>query len=115
MLPRELRLPNEVLRDVLKKGLSLSTHALYIKYLYTDNKQCRFAIIVPKKTSKLATVRNRNKRILRVALIHNNLLFKTGLDAVITLRKIEPDQNILLNEIHTALTNIQHLQNKNVI
>lgn len=100
MLPRECRLPNELLRVIIKKGLFVFTDSLHIKYYLSNNSTSRFAIVIPKKIIKLATVRNRNKRLLRQALFTTQHNLAYSIDAVVTVKKpqtLETQKN--MNEL----------------
>ena len=67
MLPRFLRLPGRIVGRVRQKGNKINLPSFYVKYLTTNRRSIRTAIVVSKKIDKRATQRNLIKR--RVAHI----------------------------------------------
>ena len=71
---------------VYKQGRSFFTKNLGIKSLPNKLNQKRFVIIVSTKVSKLATERNRIKRIIKSCLIKKIEQINNGQDYMIILR-----------------------------
>lgn len=65
MLPKQLRLSNERIRLILKKGSSVYSETLQCKFFLDNINNPQYAIIIPKKTIKKSTKRNRIKRLLQ--------------------------------------------------
>lgn len=112
MLPREFRLPNELIRVVNKRGVFVSSDVLQIKYAYSNHSVSRFSFIVSKKLCKKATDRNRNKRWLRIAALDTMKCLNRSVDAVIILKRntsdlkkklISHELNMLLQQINSRV------------
>jgi ribonuclease P protein component len=105
MLARARRLRHE--RDILrvyKKGRYGNAADLQAKVLATGGPTTRVAIVVSKKISKKATVRNRIRRRLAAAVseLWNQLL--PGYDIVVTVRSDISEAVDLPQQLATALS-----------
>lgn len=70
MLPKDKRVTTEVFAEVLKKGVSLFTPALSLKYIKkTTQSPSRFSVFVPKKVLKKSVDRNKVKRKINAVLV----------------------------------------------
>lgn len=84
MLARVFRLRRSVdLAKVYKFGKSSSTHGFYIKMRSTNFPTSRVAVVVPKKVSKKAVVRNRIKRRIYEIMRTNWPQIQPGFDMII--------------------------------
>ena len=107
MLPRELRLPSQQIRHVLKTGFSISIEGLSLKAIKTSEITSRFAIIVLKKAAKSSVKRNEVKRIMKDYLRSNYKNVQGSVDVVFFVRTTPPTKSelqqkidILINKIH---------------
>lgn len=63
MLPKKLRIGNSIRTlMILKKGRALRGRFFFLRYLLTRSQESRFAMIVSKKISKQAVLRNLARR-----------------------------------------------------
>ena len=84
MLAKQYRLQKD--RDfesVFKKGKTLSDKFLFLKVKKNDLQVSRFGLIIGKKISNKAVIRNRLKRQLREIIKNNLFNIKPGFDIVI--------------------------------
>ena len=84
MLAKQYRLQKD--RDfesVFKKGKTLSGKFLFLKVKKNDLQVSRFGLIIGKKISNKAVIRNRLKRQLREIIKNNLFNIKPGFDIVI--------------------------------
>ena len=90
---------------VYKQGKSVFTEMLGVKTLANTINQKRFVIIVSTKVSKLATKRNRIKRITRSIITKNLAQLKNGQDYMIIISPGQgiPDQNNIESDLLYAL------------
>ena len=88
MLSSEKRLRREKdITMVYRKGHYGGAHSLQVKALATKLPTSRVAIVVSKKISKKAVVRNRIKRRLSAALRDSWQTVRPGYDIVVTVRE----------------------------
>ncbi len=108
MLPREFRLPNELVRVVSRRGLLVSSDLLQIKFSFNNRSVSRFSFIIAKKTIKKATVRNRNKRWLRNAVLDSMKLLHNSIDAVVILKKhtTELNKDLITQDLNTLFQHV---------
>ena len=77
MLPKTNRLTKKKdFENVFKKGKGIKGDFLILRFVGNKTKTCRFGIVVSKKISKKATVRNKIKRRIRAAIGNRNPKFK---------------------------------------
>jgi ribonuclease P protein component len=84
MLAKQYRLQKD--RDfesVFKKGKTLSDKFLFLKVKKNDLQVSRFGLIIGKKISNKAVIRNRLKRQLREIIKNNLFNIKPGFDIVV--------------------------------
>lgn len=82
MLKKENRLTKKKDFDnVFKKGRGIRANSLFLKTIENNKEHTRIGIIVSKKVSKKAPVRNKVKRRIREIL--RNMNFKQGFDIII--------------------------------
>jgi len=112
MLPKRNRLEKKRILVILKKGKSLFSKKLKIKYLQTQLSFSRFAFLIPLKISKKATRRNRFKRQLReiVRLKIKEKKVKGGFDIVFIAKILETDYHLLEKEIDIIFKRLKILQ-----
>lgn len=72
MLKKERRLAKEEIEEIIKKGRSIYSPFVSIRYLIDSNKNSRFSFVISSKVSKSAVSRNLFKRRCR-AIIQKNL------------------------------------------
>jgi len=72
MLSKKYRIPKSLIALTIKRGFSVYTTNLTLKYLPYKTEIPLFAFIIPKKVSKRAVVRNKLKR--RVKAVIKNIL-----------------------------------------
>lgn len=83
MLPKKNRLTRKKDFDlVFKKGKSFKEDFLILRAVGSKTEDCRFGIVVSKKISKKATVRNRVKRKLRALTELKIKKIKKGTDII---------------------------------
>lgn len=84
MLPETNRLKRKKDFDkVFKKGKGLKEDFLLLKAVKNELKNSRFGFVVSRNVSKKATLRNRIKRKLRVAVKTKLPEIKEGIDAIL--------------------------------
>jgi ribonuclease P protein component len=86
MLPRQNRIPSQVIAQLFKSGIKTYSNELVISVGKSDTSIPRFAFLVTKKISKLAVTRNRIKRLLRESVWHLIGKFKS-VDVVFMVKK----------------------------
>lgn len=87
MLPKSYRLPSSQIVKLRYLGKRVNLPQLQLIYQKSPNPVSRFAIIVPLKTDKRATARNRAKRLARESLRHLLPGIKENIDAVILVKQ----------------------------
>lgn len=105
MLPDKNRLPREIFTKLKSDGKVVQGNYLAVVYRINDVKNARFGITVSTKISKLATDRNRIKRMLRQII--KNLMPKINENydiLILTKRKImESKDDVLSNDLENVL------------
>lgn len=86
MLPRPYRIPSPQMTVVLRQGRRITDSGIALVYVHNHLKVSRFAAVVPAKISKLATRRNRMRRIVTESIRKNLRQIKTGYDCVFFVR-----------------------------
>ena len=84
MIAKRFRLPARQIKKIFRSGRKCGENYLQI-YSLPRHGQPRFAIIVSTKIAKGAVLRNRMKRLCRVAIIEN--FPQTSADFVIVVKK----------------------------
>ncbi len=102
MLSRDLRLPSIVIPSLLRRGIRIHTDA--VDFLYQKHQtEKRFACIVSAKVEKLATGRNRTKRLVSGGLSSLIPFMSSGVHGVIVVRRklplLQDDVTVLLRSI----------------
>lgn len=93
MLPQNNRLKNKKdFENVFKKGRAFKEDFLFLKFAKNNFKSTRFGIVVSKKFSKKAVVRNQTRRKIKEAIRPKLANIKKGYDVVIMVR---PGLNII--------------------
>lgn len=98
--PNRLRRPEEINR-VYKRGSYVGSAELGVKYLKTNLPVSRLVVVVPRKVSKLAVVRNRIRRRLVEPLAASWQTVQPGYDIVVNVRADQPAQS---GQLSTLLT-----------
>lgn len=84
MLPKANRLSKKKDFDqVFKKGKSFKEDFLILRFVLNKVKRCRFGIIISRKVSKKATVRNKLKRRISVLIEPKIMKIKKRVDVVL--------------------------------
>ncbi len=105
MLKDKFRLrSNKRIAEVFKNGKCIYGEHIFIKYIPNKQLQPRLAINVNTKLFKLATTRNKIKRLLREA-IKQNLTRLPNLDILIITQKSLPT-NLTLNKLKKEISTI---------
>ena len=105
MLPAKNRLTkNREFISIFKKGRSIYSGSLGLKYLSNDLGVNRVGILVGVKVSKLAVRRNLYKRRLRAIFSQENKNLKQGYDLVI-ITKTEI-KNLPYQDLHKNLNDL---------
>ena len=108
-LPRKHRLSGKKeFEKVFKKGKTINSETLRIKFIPNHLSFSRFGIIVPLLVSKKATIRNKTKRRLGEAIRLNIGGIKTAYDVVIIVKPeiLRKGRNETRKEILTGLIKI---------
>ena len=87
MLPKPHRLPSSHIRAVFDHGKRTGTPLLQFIIRQNTVKISRFAVVVPARIDKRATVRNRSKRLVREAIRRLLSEVADGWDVVVVVRK----------------------------
>lgn len=82
MLPKSYRLPRESFDHVFHSGKRIQTKEFQYIVITSNNPHSRFAIVVGKKIAKLATHRNRMKRLINESLHHLLPTFSQSYDGI---------------------------------
>jgi len=89
MLNRKYRASKKEIEKAVRIGKKVNFDGFYLKNFYDDElKNTKFAVVVPKKVNKLATVRNSIKRKFRaaaLALIANSELKSNTINVFIVV------------------------------
>jgi len=89
--------------ELFKNGRSRKSAFLLLKFLPNQDNDVKVAVIVGKKISKLAVVRNRNKRKIRAAL--PTVTLRSGFNhAIIVLRDVSEVKQTELEKDVASLT-----------
>lgn len=87
MLAKQYRLTkNKDFARIAKKGQSIFSSELGIKWIKNNLADSRFGIVVSLKIDKKAVIRNRIKRMFRAILKENLSRFKRGFDFLILVQ-----------------------------
>lgn len=107
MLASEFRLTEssdfDAVRDSGKRFVSANFTLSFLDR--RDNKPCRFGFVIPTKVTKLASDRNRIKRVLSEATRHNLVYLKPGFDCVYLPKNtiLRAYANAVMTEVRDAL------------
>lgn len=89
-LSRKNRLADrDRIKEVLKHGTCLLGRGCKLYFLKSDQKEARVAIIVSKKVNKLATGRNKIRRVASEYIDKKSSLLGSGYDVVLYFQKSE--------------------------
>ncbi len=69
MLPKQRRLSKELVKKIIKEGKGVYNHNLSLKYLIAPHQKSAFSFVVPAKIEKLASRRNKLKRMARAGVL----------------------------------------------
>lgn len=86
MLSRDLRLLTSSIQPLLRRGIRVHTESIDLLYQKHQTER-RFGCIVSKKVEKLATGRNRTKRLIYAALQTFMPKITTGIHGIFIVRK----------------------------
>lgn len=94
MLPQPNRLKKKKdFEKAFKEGKNWSQDFLFLKVKKNDLEESRFGLVVSKKVSKKAVVRNKLKRRLREIIRKRLPEIKKGIDGVIVIKPGFPEDN----------------------
>jgi ribonuclease P protein component len=111
MLPKENRLSQRGdFSKVYKNGFYSQKENITVKFLKNNSAKLRIGFSVGKNFSKLATKRNRVRRILREGVQEILPELKTGLDMIIILQPNKKFSNIL--EINSVRNSLRYIFSK---
>ena len=86
-LPREYRLSGKSeIEEIFKKGKYLNSELFSIKFLSTNTKFSRFAIIISLKVSKKSVLRNKIRRRVSEIIRLNQSIIKPGYNIVLIVK-----------------------------
>lgn len=93
MLNKKYRLNRAQINIIYKKGRGRNFDILGVKFLENRVSHPRFAIVIPKKVVKLATGRNRLRRVMfdEISALIKDQKFAQTRDYIIRLYRDEPD------------------------
>jgi ribonuclease P protein component len=105
MLPKPHRLPSPRIREVFEKGKRIHDASFQLILLKNDIDVSRFAVLVPVRIDKRATIRNRMRRIVREAIRHLVPEVAGGWDVVVMVKKdlSVVKQTQVLEQLHSIL------------
>lgn len=106
MLPKELRLLSHEVSSTQKQGTILSKDGISFYFVPSTYVSSKFSIIVTKKASKKAVVRNNIKRLTRLFLLTQSKKIQHPLLIVIVIRSFHANNNDVF------LSNLTWLFNK---
>lgn len=105
MLPKNLRLSSNKIKEVIEKGSYRNFDGFYVKTIFSESLAYpQFAIVISKKINKKSTKRNRLKRIIRHFLINNFNYFKKGLYVIVVTKN---DENLLKHNLKRTLLSFE--------
>lgn len=113
MFPRSNRLPHQAFSNVYRHGKHESAEFFSIICKSNSYQVSRFAVQVGVKIDKLATCRNRMKRLIRESIRHLIPSIKSGYDCIIIARKNFSDKSEkeIEGSLKSILSNSQILNN----
>lgn len=91
---REHILKSRDYRAVYKKGLSVKRGPLVLSYLPNDLPYTRIGFSISSRNVKLASRRNRARRLFREAYRRNKTAVRAGFDLVLVLKRNLPENAI---------------------
>jgi ribonuclease P protein component len=106
MLSSKYRIPKNQILNIIKRGKKIQGEFFDLKSWYDDTlPHSKFAVVVSKKVSKSAVVRNRAKRLIKGAIYHllKENKFRRG-NHVFLVRSF--DENIKMNNVYEAIKSI---------
>ena len=109
MLPIKNRLKKrEDFAKVFSKGAYVGNNDLSVKYANNSLSETRFGFPVGKNYSKKAVVRNRARRILRLAIAYHLSKIKPGFDIIILIKPTyqKTELPIVINEFKKIFSNL---------
>ena len=95
MLPKPFKLPYQETALLKKTGQRLRTGSLELIYQKTPDTAWRFMVFVPKRVVKLATSRNRLKRIIYEQIRLQTTHLVGGGKALLKLTRVKPEEETL--------------------
>lgn len=93
MLAKKFRLKKNDFPIIFKHGYRKGNKNFLIIFNYNKKKYSCFAVIINKKTAKLATIRNKTRRFIYQIISDNLEKIPAGFNIVIICRKPVNDQN----------------------
>ena len=116
MLPKKNRLSLKTRLDNLQKKGTLAQNPLFgLLYLKNDTQAVSFAFIVSNKVARLATERNRIRRLLSEAVRLESDQIKPGIEAVFLIKKaiIGHSFDLIQKEVQNIFTQAKLYSNEN--
>jgi len=106
MLPKKNRVDTKEVDLIFKKGRSLSSVNLSLKYLKNNSQEVKISLIAPKNIAKSAVKRNLLRRCGYTALGKYFNQFPLGFIGVLVFKKYQDNILILEDEIKSILHKI---------
>ena len=104
MISKKFRLNRAQIQNIYKKGKGQNFGFLGVKRVSNNQSFSRFAVVVPKAIIKLASDRNRLRRVMFEELAQNEI---AGKDFIVRLFKAPRDEKILRAKVKEILkTNV---------
>jgi len=86
-LPKKNRISKELFRELFPKGRGAHSRVVLLKIVPINEKDTRFAFVVPSKTAKKAVDRNKLKRRARYITAKLLPFIKTGVAVIVFFKK----------------------------
>jgi len=94
MLESSFRLKKKEIVQLFKKGRIFRYDSFFFRIAFNQVSHSRLAIIIPKKVSAKATVRNRLKRKVMIALSSQDKIKDKNIDLAIFFKEIPAEKEI---------------------
>lgn len=94
-LPKIFRIKKGDFGKIFYSGETVQNSFFFIRWLKTDQKLSRFAVVISSKVSAKAIVRNKIRRRAQAVLRNSIPKVKTGFDIIILARPKVKDQNFI--------------------
>jgi ribonuclease P protein component len=107
MPPKKKRADRKIIEKIFKEGSFINSPVFSFKFiLFKNKKDSQISFVVPKSVLKLATKRNKLRRLGYRALKKEANRFSSGLAGVFIFKKNEDKIFVLENEIKTIFNKV---------